>query len=246
MKKITILTLLLLAMTLFIFCDSTAEAKIKKGTDANGNTWKYNTKTNTLTFKGNSSLEEYDDCSSGVPSWFKFSEKAKKVVIKGKISKISYGTFRNFENLENVIMADSVKNIDSCAFSSCKKLKQIKFSKNLKKIGSYAFDNGNLKRIELPNSLQIIGRGAFENQLKLKRITIPANVKKIGDNVFWNCPNLTRMIIKSKKLKYIGEDILVGAEKKVIVKVPKECKKNYKDMISKGIENSVIRFKVIK
>ena len=54
---------------------------------------------------------------------------------------IPFYTFRDCENLETVIMSDTVRWIEWCAFFWCSSLKFVKLSRNLEYIGNGTFKN---------------------------------------------------------------------------------------------------------
>ena len=71
--------------------------------------------------------------------------------------------------IKNIILPDSVEEIESGTFV-------------------YWFS---LESITMTNSVKFIGSSAFSNCESLKSITIPNSVEEIGQNAFYGCPNLT-------------------------------------------------------
>lgn len=85
----------------FLLIGHSASAKTKptKGVDTNGNTWTYDKKTKTLTFKGTKDLEEnLMDGHSSEPEWFCWDEEAEHLVIKEGITGLPKGEFYFFLN----------------------------------------------------------------------------------------------------------------------------------------------------
>ena len=129
-----------------------------------------------------------------------------------QVTMIGAEAFNNCPLLEEVIIPDSVMEIedgrkvdifiyldDYCsAFRKCQRLKSIKLSNNLKKIGRDAF-NGctSLKFIDIPNSVKKI-RG-FRGCNGLTSITIPNSVKELGRYAFSGCTNLKSVIIENEQ-----------------------------------------------
>ena len=148
-----------------------------------------------------------------------------------KISIIGHSVF-NARDVEEVVIPDSVTEIQDYAFSGNKKLKSATLSKNLKVLGINAFFNCQaLQSIELPATLKEIGSYAFcatgltkvtipeSNTLSelpqfcffqcasLKEVTIPVTITKIPKDCFKECPQ--DMVIKA----YSGSYALSYAQK---------------------------------
>lgn len=141
---------------------------------------------------------------------------------------VSVAGFYRVDELEKVIIPDSVTTIDDDAFKSAKNLKDVQFGANVKVIGAYAFTSCNsLESITLPDTVTDIGEWAFSNtsikeftipsqvtEIKestfslsdLQTITIPGNVKSIGESAFEGCDDLTEVIIE-EGLETIGDDV---------------------------------------
>lgn len=92
--------------------------------------------------------------------------------------------------ITEVYMPDSVENIQADAFRNCLRLKKIHFSKNLKRIGSYAFSQRYddfqypLTEVVLPDSLEYLGDGAFNGNKNLASINEPKNIQYVGNAAF--------------------------------------------------------------
>ncbi|WP_310605564.1 leucine-rich repeat domain-containing protein, partial [Anaerosporobacter sp.] len=142
LAKIMMLCMVLMALSFLLIEHSiSAKAKPTKGVDTNGNTWTYDKKTKTLTFKGTKDLEEnLMDGHSSEPEWFCWDEEVEHLVIKEGISGLPGGEFSLFTKLKTVELPDSVTYIGDCVFDSCMNLEQIQMSKNITKIGDFAFD----------------------------------------------------------------------------------------------------------
>ncbi len=118
---------------------------------------------------------------------------------------IGENAFYCFDNIQSVVIPNSVKNIDEFAFYYCKNITSVTFSgkSQLTNIGSYAFSRcENLTNIELPNDVISIGDNSFYNCDKLANIEIPKNVANIGDNAFYNCATLTSIKVANNNKKY--------------------------------------------
>ena len=76
------------------------------------------------------------------------------------------------------------------AFYKCESLKELKLPKNLKRIGSRAFYQCGLQKLDLPEGLTEIGDSAFLKCKQLEYVKIPESVQKIGKWAFHGCGKL--------------------------------------------------------
>lgn len=114
-------------------------------------------------------------------------------------------------------------------------------------------DDISAKTVTVPDKVVIDGReytvtditsDAFKNNKKVTNIKIGKNVTKIGKNAFKNCKNLKKITITSTKLtkKSIGKNAFKGTNGKLVIKVPKNKKKEYaKFLKDKGNKRIVIK-----
>lgn len=110
--------------------------------------------------------------------------------------------FAQCENLENVILSESITVIKERAFSECKKLTKVDMP-SVVDIRSMAFyECSNLSDIDLPK-VQTIGNNAFYKCLSLSDIDL-SNVQGIGDNAFYQCSNLSDIDLSN--VKFIGDN----------------------------------------
>ena len=120
------------------------------------------------------------------------------------------------QNLETVLIAESVRTVGARAFYYCAALSEITIPKGITDLGNSAFmgsgalesvvfEEGSkisvlkaymfveclsLKTVSLPSSLGAIGPYAFGNCISLEAITIPASVTVLADGVFFGCEAL--------------------------------------------------------
>ena len=103
--------------------------------------------------------------------------------------------FNNAKFIESVVIPDSVTNIEQYAFIECYRLKEVKLSKNLIKIGDSAFYGIPVESIVIPGSTQSIGSSAFDSCVFLKKLTIEDGVEEIDTAAFNYCPKLEEINI---------------------------------------------------
>lgn len=89
-----------------------------------------------------------------------------------------------------------IEEIPEDCFAYSKKVKQVILPKNLKKIGSFAFDSMyELESVIFPNTLEEIEEYAFFCCKKLNNVVFPFSLKKIGYCAFDSCTNFTSIIL---------------------------------------------------
>ncbi|MDR0751806.1 MAG: leucine-rich repeat protein [Christensenellaceae bacterium] len=86
---------------------------------------------------------------------------------------------------KDLVLPDGITQISDNAFKLNTKLKTVKLSESLEKIGNYAFYKSTLESISIPQSLIEIGDYAFFTYA-LSRIKIPNSVTKLGANIIDN------------------------------------------------------------
>ncbi len=89
------------------------------------------------------------------------------------VTRILKNAFYNRSVMKNLILPDTITDIEEGAFYSCSSLETIDFSASLKNIGVNAFnDCSYLKALHLPASVSSIGSGAFFGARRLAEITV--------------------------------------------------------------------------
>ncbi len=129
----------------------------------------------------------------------------KKLTFADGLESIDSNMTRHIESsLEEVIIPDSVANIDLYTFYNCSKLTNIYIPPKVKVLEFGVFTNcTNLKNIVISEGVtEIKGitdagsiMGAFSNCSGLTSITIPNSVTKIGESAFRGCSGLTSITI---------------------------------------------------
>lgn len=99
--------------------------------------------------------------------------------------------FKGYNNLEKVILPESLTKIDSSAFLGCDKLKEVILPEGLQTIGAKAFnDCTSLETLKVPATLKSIQKEAFFlSGLKSIDLSACANLK-LKDGVFAGCSEL--------------------------------------------------------
>ncbi len=154
-------------------------------------------------------------------------DKLKHLIIGEGVQKLGQAAFKDCVGLEDVYMADSVREFDGQIFEGCSELSTILLSSKMTYVVEDMFKNCvSLEDIQLPDSIYEIRAGAFEGCFKLatinfpgdltiigerafkgcvaiSEISLPNSVERLGDNAFENCLDLERVTL-SQKLTFIG------------------------------------------
>ena len=134
----------------------------------------------------------------------------KNVVLPDSVVNINTSAFRNCFMLQTINIPAAVTTIGSSAFFNCKSLGSISLPSSLSSIGSTAFSGCSLlTSINLPNSVTSIGYGAFKNCSSLTSIIIPDSITTILGETFSGCTALNT-VTPSKNLKQLGEEAFSG------------------------------------
>ncbi|GFH50055.1 hypothetical protein CTEN210_06531 [Chaetoceros tenuissimus] len=105
-------------------------------------------------------------------------ESWKVLIVLPGVEVIPYATFRKCNQLETVIMSDSVRRIEDWAFHNCWSLVFIKLSRNLDYIGIDSFEDcTSLPSIFIPPSCREMYYGSFQGCKKLIILHVPQHTR---------------------------------------------------------------------
>ena len=97
-----------------------------------------------------------------------------------KVVSVGFGAFTELENVEAIVLPDSIERIGDSAFTGCEKLKYVYLGTGLKETGSPLFNwCPVLKEIEFPDGMTVMNGAAAAGCGSLESITIPASVTDI-------------------------------------------------------------------
>lgn len=115
-----------------------------------------------------------------------------------------FAFFEN-DNLEEVVIPNTVSSLGQYAFYSCDSLKEITLSNTIVSIQDYTFFGcANLNNVDIPNSVTRIGKGAFSGCKSFTKIVIPENVTALLKESFGNCTSVTVLVVLSKTVATSG------------------------------------------
>ena len=148
---------------------------------------------------------------------------ASVVEIPEGVAEIKSNVFYGNENMEYVIFPGSLKCVESSAFDSCKRLKEITFTKGSVEelsLGEYVFRNCPvLKKVTLSDSVKVIPKCAFTKDILLEEIVFGSSVTTISQDAFWGCSALKEIVLPAK-LTTIGDRAFSGCTELRKVQLP--------------------------
>ena len=160
-----------------------------------------------------------------------------------KVSRIGKKAFRKMKKLKTLSIGSNVNLIMDYAFADCTKLTKLSFAKksSLNKIGKGAFSGCKaLVSLTIPNSVSDIEADAFSKCTALEKAAIGTGIKRIGAGAFSGDGKLSKITIKSKKLKKVGKNALKNIRKKATVKVPADKWKEYQKLFEKKGQTVIV------
>lgn len=139
------------------------------------------------------------------------------VVIPEGVEKIGYGAFYHCDKLREVVIPDSVREIEANAFAKTPWLDGanqvytiagdgillaykgsesiVNIPRGVRQIGAEVFkDHMGITAVNIPESVEVIGEGAFDGCRNLKTVNGGNGLKRIKDRAFQDCPLSTVVI----------------------------------------------------
>lgn len=119
---------------------------------------------------------------------FAFSRSSlRTVTIPEGVTVIDYAAFYHCDNLDNVILPDTVNTVGAKAFTHTGWMDD--FEEN--SMGDFLISGdilvaykGNLPEVVIPDGVRVIAEEAFRNHTELKKVHLPASVTDIGNDAF--------------------------------------------------------------
>lgn len=132
--------------------------------------------------------------------------------IPTEVEIIYYNCFNYNEQLETVIMPETIKEIQYGAFYCCRNINGIKLPSNCEKIGQFAFYQTTIESIYIPTCVKFLNSGALSGMNKLASISVS----------------------ESNSIYYSNNDILYSSKNKSLELYPAQ-KQNIEFTIPDGI-----------
>jgi len=137
-------------------------------------------------------------------------------------TEIGFCAFLDCSNITNIILGQSVINVENSAFQGCSSLENITIPNNLINIGAYAFMMcKSLTKIVIPNSVTDIGYMTFFGCESLESVVISNNITDIGEATFYGCTALTNVQFnENSKLETIGVSVFAECSQLTHLEMP--------------------------
>lgn len=126
-----------------------------------------------------------------IPAGLLAASEIEEVIVANTVKSMGFKAFYNCNKLKKVQLSSALTVIETSTFENCSSLKNIIIPNTVKKIGDFAFENcTSLTTVSGGDKIEKLGSEIFVNCVQLKDITIPASIKEIGHNIFRGCTNL--------------------------------------------------------
>ena len=169
-----------------------------------------------------------------------FGENEAEIVIPGEIdgmpvTRIGEKCFEDHDEIEQVVLPDTLKVIDYRAFYGCSGLTEMNLPESLEKTGGWVFAHSGFSSVTFPEGFTSLGYGAFYGSDNLKTVILPEGVTSIGENTFRMCPKLESVTIPSSEIE-INIKGFQEKSKVTIIGVPGSYAEKYAKAIDIGFE----------
>ena len=182
----------------------------------------------------------YSTGSSGVTLTKYFGEGESTLVLPTEVeglpvTRIGEKCFEDHDEIEAVVLPETLKVIGYRAFYGCSKLSDMNLPDSLEQTGGWALAHTGFTSFVFPEGFDTLGYGTFYGSRNLETVVLPEGVDSIGENTFRGCSKLQSVTIPSDEIKI---DIKGFEEnsKVTIVGVPGSYAEKYAKAIGIGFE----------
>ena len=182
----------------------------------------------------------YSTGSSGVTLTKYFGEGESTLVLPTEVeglsvTRIGEKCFEDHDEIEAVVLPETLKVIGYRAFYGCSKLSDMNLPDSLEQTGGWALAHTGFTSFVFPEGFDTLGYGTFYGSRNLETVVLPEGVNSIGENTFRGCSKLQSVTIPSDEIKI---DIKGFEEnsKVTILGVPGSYAEKYAKAIGIGFE----------
>ena len=116
------------------------------------------------------------------------------------VTSIGEKCFEDHNEIEEVILPDTVRAIRYNGFKGCTKLSRINIPSSLEVVGGWAFAHTGLREMIFTDKLKKLEYGAFNTCIKLEKVVLPETIVFLDQDTFRSCSRLTSVTIPSKDI----------------------------------------------
>ena len=125
-------------------------------------------------------LIKYEDIGKEEMRYINNKYKIERIIYDINITKLYSGYYMLYVNLKEIVLPDSLKEIDDLVFTGCSNLEKINLPNNIERIGNYCFQNCyKLNNVQLPKKLKTLDAFVFSNCYCLKNFKINKYIETV-------------------------------------------------------------------
>lgn len=129
------------------------------------------------------------------------------ISIPSSIGRLGTAAFEG-TGLTNVVIPDTVQQVDPAVFQNCTKLVSVKLPARLAEIDQYMFANCiSLQHVDMPDSITKINIYAFHNCTSLTSLALPKNLSSLSVGCFDKCINLQHVVVPPSVISFPKDDV---------------------------------------
>lgn len=129
------------------------------------------------------------------------------ISIPSSIGRLGTAAFEG-TGLTNVVIPDTVHQVDPAVFQNCTKLVSVKLPAGLAEIDQYMFANCiSLQHVDMPDSITKINIYAFHNCTSLTSLALPKKLSSLSVGCFDKCINLQHVVVPPSVISFPKDDV---------------------------------------
>lgn len=128
------------------------------------------------------------------------------ISIPSSIGRLGTAAFEG-TGLTNVVIPDTVLQVDPAVFQNCTELVSVKLPARLAEIDQYMFANCiSLQHVDMPDSITKINIYAFHNCTSLTSLALPKGLTSLSVGCFEKCYNLQHVVVPPSVINFPKDD----------------------------------------
>ena len=129
------------------------------------------------------------------------------ISIPASIGRLGTAAFEG-TGLTNVVIPETVKQVDPAVFQNCTKLVSVKLPAGLAEIDQYMFANCiSLQYVDMPDSITKINIYAFHNCTSLTSLALPKGLTSLSVGCFDKCYNLQHVVVPPSVISFPKDEL---------------------------------------